>query len=885
MAYQTAKAEQKSGMRKSAWPYYIPAVIAAITIALFAGYADWQRSLSMAEAEKAEVAQQLTLNKTKLEALISKNVAIVQGLTLDLADHTEVGEHHVAKLVDRVLELAPEIRNIAIAPNLKVSMVFPLAGNESVIGLDYTKNAAQKAAAMQVKHTRKALLTGPVDLVQGGKGLIARFPLLRENENGVTEFWGILSSVMDMEHIYRASGLRISNPDILIAMRVRSNDGQTRAPFFGNAAIIDAHPVNAQIDLGYETWELFAIPSSGWGWNVGLGTFRIGLFAVSLALLVPLIWAGKLTADRQSHLEALHEREDQLAELSQRLELALRTSGIGVWEYNISEGTLSWDDRMREMYGVPLDQEECGYDDWRNALHPADFKTAEHEFEQAIHGGAEYSSSFRVFNRKGEMRYIRAIGAVYEDSTGWRKIVGVNWDVTSDVLMQQELRKAKSYTELQNRHLIQAKSTMEHAALHDALTGLANRRFLDQRMQEIPVGVHITVLHIDLDRFKEINDTFGHAAGDLILKEAARNLRALIYDGDFLARIGGDEFVVISAPRNAEKDYAQLANSLVEAMSRPVLYEGHECRVGASIGFASGNTLNEPAAQILINADIALYEAKRRGRNRVEPFTEMLRQTVINNKHIADDILRAFEQDQFVAYYQPQFCAKTFEINGFEALVRWQHPEKGLLAPDDFLRIAENLKVVSTIDSIVLDQAHQEFIRLKANGIDLPRFSVNLSAQRLKEEALFDKLQSMAFTPGSISVELLESISFEDDAELCKHIDRLRDLGVDIEIDDFGTGRASILTLLKLMPRRLKIDRQLIFPIVESPTQRALVRSILDIGRSRGIEIIAEGVETMQHAEILRDLGCDSLQGYAFAQPMSGSDFLKFAQRREWLAA
>lgn len=871
-------------LRRTSGLYYIPAIVASVAIALFAGYADWQKSRNSAEAEKAVVTEQLNMSKTRLEGFIEKSVAMMQGITQDIATHPNLGQDHLASLTSDLLAANPQIRNIAIAPDLKVTLVYPFIGNEKVIGLDYNKNAAQKAAALHVRDTGQVLVTGPVKLVQGGTGLIARFPVFTTYTDGARNFWGIVSSVLDLEEIYRASGLRVADPDIRIAILSRTPDGIASEPFFGNAQVLRSHPVMTSIDLGFDRWELYAIPKAGWGATEDITGFRLGLLAIAVLLLAPLVWAGKLMSDRQEHVVALQDREDQLTELSHRLELALRTSGIGVWELDVSDNKLSWDSRMRIMYDVPSEQESCGYEDWVRALHPDDLKEAQDVFAKAIRGEAEYSTSFRVVSRAGAVRHIRAMGTVYQDSAGHRKIIGVNWDVTADVRLQDDLLKAKREAEIHNSHLEQARVAMENAALHDALTGLANRRYLDQRLQTIPAGKHVTVLHIDLDRFKEINDTFGHAAGDLILQEAARNLRALIYEGDFLARIGGDEFVVISSPENEAKDYACLAASLVHAMSRPVIYEGHECRIGSSIGFASGNTKNEPANQILINADIALYEAKRKGRNRVEPFTERLRQVAINNKRIADDILRAFEQDQFIAYYQPQFDANTLEINGFEALIRWDHPEKGILAPDTFLRIAENLKVVSTIDAVVLNQAHAQFIRMQANGIDIPKFSVNLSAQRLKEEAFFDKLKEIYFKPGSLSVELLESISFEgDDDELLKRANRLRDMGVDIEIDDFGTGHASILTLLKLMPRRLKIDRQLVFPIVKSATQRALVRSIVDIGRSRNIEIIAEGVETMEHAEILRDLGCHSLQGYAFARPMPGTDFLKFAKEKAWL--
>jgi diguanylate cyclase (GGDEF)-like protein len=425
--------------------------------------------------------------------------------------------------------------------------------------------------------------------------------------------------------------------------------------------------------------------------------------------------------------------------------------------------------------------------------------------------------------------------------------------------------------------------------MHDALTGLPNRRYLDRIVAEHearPAGdCALTVMHIDLDRFKDINDTLGHAAGDSILRHAAKTLAESVFAGDFIARIGGDEFVVISACDNAGKDYVELAGRLIEAISRPVIHEGHECRVGSSIGIATRTSADARIEQVLVNADIALYEAKRRGRNRVECFTDVLRHEVVNTKRTADEILRGLEQNEFIAYFQPQFDAHTLEIVGLEALARWDHPTKGILPPAAFLGIAESLKVVAQIDAIVLNQALLQQFRLNASGYPIPKISVNVSAQRLMDDALFERLENLSFRPGSLAFELLESISFDgDDREMIHQIERLKALGADIEIDDFGSGHASIVTLLKLHPRRLKIDRQLVIPLLESKAQQQLVASIIEIGRSRGIQIVAEGVETMAHAEILRDLGCDALQGYALARPMPPGELLGFVSERRWLA-
>lgn len=234
-----------------------------------------------------------------------------------------------------------------------------------------------------------------------------------------------------------------------------------------------------------------------------------------------------------------------------------------------------------------------------------------------------------------------------------------------------------------------------------------------------------------------------------------------------------------------------------------------------------------------------------------------------------------------MVHYQPQFDAVTLEVTGVEALVRWNHPTEGMLGPDAFLKIAEELSVVSTIDRLVLEQALADFDDWNAAGLSIPRIAVNVSARRLNDEELVDSLRRLSIQPGTISFELVELIFLDDnDAFISWNVEQIKELGIDVEIDDFGTGYASIVSLLKLKPRRLKIDRQLVMPIVSSSAQLNLVQSIVEIGRSLGIEVIAEGVETMQHARILKELGCHELQGYAFARAMSATQLKAFVLDR-----
>jgi diguanylate cyclase (GGDEF)-like protein/PAS domain S-box-containing protein len=865
--------------------HYLPAFVAIIAMVGIMVYADLQNQSSARAEKRAKASELIGLLQTKIEDNIQANVELVRGLVGALEVDPDMDQAHYTELAKRVLDGKTQFRNIAVAPDFVVRMVYPFEPNKSVIGLDYMKNDVQRPAAVQVRDTGRVIVTGPVHLIQGGEGLIARFPVTIAQADGERRFWGIVSAVMSLQSLYRESGLPGVDPSLDVTLTTISRDAASNRLFYGKQDVLARDPVRTIVRVGHEDWLIAAAPKGGWDLPIAdIWRFRLILLIGEFIIILPMIWAGRLMEERQRNMRTLEQRDDQMRLLSHRLQIALETSKIGIWEYDISGNKLLWDDRMKDLYGVAPEKPIATYEDWEHALHPDDLRRAEHTFAAAIESG-EYHDEFRVVAHDGSIRYIRAIGTTYADSRGGKKIVGVNWDVTADVRLQADLRAAKLKADEQNLELEKARLRMESAALHDALTGLPNRRYLDQIMVELDEAdpsLPTTILHIDLDRFKDINDTLGHAAGDLILRHASTTLSESIRTGDFLARIGGDEFVIIAREPVSADDYTEIAAHLIDSISRPVDYEGHECRVGASIGIAS-RSHSEKLDQLLVNADIALYEAKRRGRNRVEKFSEALKLAAVNTKKTADEILRGLEQNEFVAWFQPQFDANSLEIVGIEALARWDHPSKGVLAPDAFLKIAESMKVVSTIDDVVLTQALLQRYRLEANGIHIPKVSVNVSAQRLRDETLIDKLKALSFRPGTLSFELLESTSFDGhDGELIPQIDRIRALGIDIEIDDFGTGYASIVTFLKLTPRRLKIDRQLIAPIVESSEHQHLVRSIIDIGRARGIEIVAEGVETMQHAAILRDLGCQVLQGYALSRPLSPAELLTFVRERRW---
>jgi len=864
----------------------VPALVALGMILAAGVFLDRQTQIITQERMRAAVLNEVSVIRAKLEGHINANIQLVRGLVSTISTEPDMSPERFARLASNLFEEESQLRSVAAAPDLVVRMTYPLEGNEAAIGLDYRTNPEQWSAVREVVRTGRLILAGPVDLVQGGRGFIGRFPV-HADFGDARRFWGLVSAVVDVDRLYADSGL--DDPDLGLDISITGHDatGERGERFYG-PDLSAREPVLADVVLPSGSWRIAAVPRDGWAADpAGIWLLRGGVALAAALILLPILVNGRMVSERQRHLRELRASEAELARLSRRLSLALDTSRVAVWEMDMVTRELVWDDRMNELYGLPADGGARNYTHWKNALHPDDLGRAEEEFALGLRTG-RYFSSFRVVLPDGSVRNIRAIGAVFRDPDENPKILGVNWDVTADVALNEDLRRAKALTEARNRELEAARVRIEHNALHDSLTGLPNRRYLDQVLHEHAAHGYlgsggIALLHIDLDRFKQINDTLGHAAGDAMLVHASAVLRANCHDTDFVARIGGDEFVIVSAAGSRDEGLAEMAERIVTAMRKPALHEGHECRCGVSVGIAAARGDGIDVEQLLINADIALYRAKARGRNRFEFFSAALQAEVVTTKRLADEILRGLDANAFIAHYQPQFDARTLDLVGVEALARWQHPAEGLRTPDAFMHIAEELSVVGTIDRMILEQALADLDRWDSMGLAVPRASVNVSLRRLHDEGLIESLKALGIVPGRIAFELVESIYLDEgDAIVGWNIDRIKELGIDVEIDDFGTGYASIVSLQKLRPTRLKIDRQLVAPILAEPAQRRLVGSIVDIGKSMGIEVVAEGVESLEHAGILRDLGCDILQGYAFARPMDRATLETFLAEESW---
>lgn len=437
-------------------------------------------------------------------------------------------------------------------------------------------------------------------------------------------------------------------------------------------------------------------------------------------------------------------------------------------------------------------------------------------------------------------------------------------DISEFLRQQHELR---TYAE----RLERANYEIRHQALHDELTGLGNRRYLNARLEDWishrqASGGEIAALHIDLDRFKQINDTMGHTAGDRVLAVVAARLRAHLRGDDVVARIGGDEFIVLIKCEEGSHEPEQLAERLIRTLSEPVGLDGRDCVMGASIGVA--RTPVVAAEELITCSDVALYKAKKGGRSMVATFDILDLERLRTSKQLGDDILRGVANGEFCPIYQPQVDAATGATVALEVLARWRHPIRGLLEPAEFLATAVELKIDREIDRMIFRSALGECESVRGPDGKPPVLAFNVGLARLMGGETIEDVKAHGY-PGRIVFELLETIFLEDASdEFTMRLDAMRELGVSLEIDDFGSGRASIVGLQRVGPDRLKIDRRLVAPVAEAERSRKLVHAIVDIGRALGIGVTAEGVETLAQAKVLRDLGCDRFQGFHFSRPV-----------------
>ncbi|MDB5826455.1 MAG: diguanylate cyclase [Variovorax sp.] len=431
---------------------------------------------------------------------------------------------------------------------------------------------------------------------------------------------------------------------------------------------------------------------------------------------------------------------------------------------------------------------------------------------------------------------------------------------------------------------------IHHLAFHDELTGLSNRAMFSTSLNEGLKGANglpgaIAVLFIDLDRFKNINDTLGHAAGDLLLKEVAVRITSCLHSGDSVARLGGDEFVVIAHGRSDADSLSQLAKKVLAAVAQPFNTHGQEFRVTASIGIAVYPEDGEDEQMLMRNADIAMYQAKQDGKNGFAFYSAEMNQHSVERLAFESSFRHAVDRMYFHIHYQPKIDSRTGRIDGVEALLRWDDPDLGSVSPVKFIPVAEETGLIVPLGRWVLRSACEQQVAWVKQGLHPISMAVNLSPRQFADEGLLEDVRSILATtgmaPGCLELEITESMLIQEAGRAVELLEALRGLGIRLAVDDFGTGYSSLSNLKRFPVDTIKVDRSFIRELPDNSEDRAITEAIIAMGRSLSLNVVAEGVETREQATFLREHGCDQFQGFYFSKAVPAAEIYNLLEDQE----
>nr|WP_295784816.1 bifunctional diguanylate cyclase/phosphodiesterase [Rhodoferax sp.] len=570
-------------------------------------------------------------------------------------------------------------------------------------------------------------------------------------------------------------------------------------------------------------------------------------------------------------ITANHLAQLALTQSEERWKLALESTGDGVWDWYVQTGVEFYSRRCKEIYGFAEDEVADRSDALDGRTHPDDVAQMQRDRETHFTGKAEtYTNEHRILCKDGSWKWVLTRGMVISrDAQG------------------QPLRMIGTHTDISARK--EAEAQVWKQAHFDALTGLPNRRMLRQRLDNAirrsqQSNQQLAILFVDLDHFKEVNDTLGHDNGDLLLVQAAQRIFDCVGVNDTVARMGGDEFTVVLCEAQGSEQVEAILHRMLGSLASAFPLGAEQVFVSASIGVALYPQNATLVEELLKHADQALYVAKGGGRNRFSFFTPSMQETAQLRARLAADLRLALSQQQFELVYQPIVHLASGGVHKAEALLRWHHPQRGAVSPAQFIPIAESTGLIIAIGEWVFQQAAQQVAQWRTRyGVDF-QISVNKSPVQFhrpdkNQQTWGAQLQSMGLDGTSIAVEITEGLLLDTNDDVAQQLHTLRAAGIAISLDDFGTGYSSLTYLQRIDIDFIKIDQSFVCNLKPASTDLAVCKAIILLAHDLGMRVVAEGVETAEQRDLLVAAGCDFGQGYLFARPMAVAAFEDYMGR------
>lgn len=934
-------------------------VLVSVTLVADFLASKWQR-----EEQINRVSQRLGMLRSNLEFELYTNIELIRGAAAYISLNPEIDQAGFSRYMSRLLEQRNNIINIAAARGFVVNLIYPVAGNEKAIGLDYRVNEEQRESAITAADTGSPVLDGPVNLVQRGVGFIARLPVI--NDNGV---WGIISVVLDYRGVLSDAGF-IGDTELDLLITGRNEFGNLADIYRSHDGTSMVNPVQLSIQLPYGEWHLSAQPAEGWVTFHFHPVFWVLAFIINAIAfyIIQLRYNNRLL--EQEKIEALTTSEEKFRQffsahavvmlivddngnIVDANDAALKYYGYSAQQFatmtvfdlqaletksvmskvkqallqrsttfNVKHRLASGEVRDVEVFNTPVDSAgqrllySLVIDITEQLEYQKRWELSQQVFNHSLEGIVVTDVEYKIVSVNpafsditgytesevlGRSPFFLGEGVMEDDfmeamldtlvKTGFwrgeilnrRKDGSVFPELLSVSVVKNEQGEVINYlgvfSDITNQK--QSEEKLEHLAHYDSLTGLPNRVQFQLHLQHAVSrsersNQKCALLYLDLDRFKVVNDSLGHVAGDDLLKMVTERLLSRLRASDILARMGGDEFVLLVEEYQHRDELEVLARKLIAEMNQPFYLAGEqEVNVGGSVGIACfpEDALN--SEDLLVRADAAMYKAKQAGGASLAFFTQDILVEASSRLTIAAELKRAIADNELELYLQPQLDSASGDVVGAEALLRWNHPVKGFLTPAAFIDVAEQTRAIRLVTGWLVKESFGIIKRWEQAGRDL-FLSFNISALDLADNELLlrmtEELQHQQIKPANIELEIVESAIIENFQSASAILSKLRELGFHVAIDDFGTGYSSLAYLDKLPVDKLKIDREFTSKL-ELGEGAGIVKSIVDLASNFDLRVLAEGVETLEQEQLLKQLGCQRVQGFYYSKPIPLAEF------------